>query len=321
MANFDRANRDRDDDRDERDYDGGMDDDENEGSHLPVVIIIAILVLAAFGGVVWLAYNQGVARGRNDGPPRIAAATKADDSGIKVYQQSAGPEEESKPAAPAQAAPATPAQPAAPAQQAPAEAIVSPPPPLVAPKAAQPAPPPAQPAPKAFAQPAAPAPKAFVQSAPPPKPQQQAAAAKPFTQPVTDDKPQVATKPPAQLGGTHPAPAAAAPAPKTAAVSPPLKPAALKPVAETPAKPAASGSYLLQVGAFKSDAEARAAWTTYQSKHAALLNGFGPDVQKVDLGEKGTWYRLRIASFSDKDAATALCDRLKSQGGNCFLAK
>ena len=37
-----------------------------EGSHLPVVIVISLLVLAAFGGVVWLAYNNGVARGHAD---------------------------------------------------------------------------------------------------------------------------------------------------------------------------------------------------------------------------------------------------------------
>jgi hypothetical protein len=285
MATFDRANRDRDDDRDGRDYDGGNDDDDNEGSHLPVVIIIAILVLAAFGGVVWLAYNQGVARGRTDGPVRVAATTKADDSGIKVYQQSAGPEEEAPKAAdPVQAAPP-------PIGPAPAEPTAAPPSPnpVPAPVQAVPAPPPLM----------------------APKPQQQAAAAKPNTQPATDElaKPQVATKPPAQLGGARPAPLSPAvvPAPKTAAAA--------------PTKPVTSGGYLLQVGAFKSDAEARAAWKAYQAKHAALLNGFGPDVQKVDLGDKGTWYRLRIAAFADKDAASAVCERLKSQGGACFLAK
>ena len=42
---------------------------------------------------------------------------------------------------------------------------------------------------------------------------------------------------------------------------------------------------------------------------------------KADLGAKGTWYRLRIAGFSDKDVASALCDRLKADGGGCFLGK
>ena len=60
----------------------------------------------------------------------------------------------------------------------------------------------------------------------------------------------------------------------------------------------------------------------YKAKHAALLSGFGSDVQKVDLGAKGTWYRLRIAGFADKDGAQATCDRLKADGGStCFLGK
>ena len=48
-------------------------DEEQERSRLPILIVIALLVLAAFGGVVWLAYNQGVARGRADTPRVIAA--------------------------------------------------------------------------------------------------------------------------------------------------------------------------------------------------------------------------------------------------------
>ena len=77
----------------------------------------------------------------------------------------------------------------------------------------------------------------------------------------------------------------------------------------------------MQIGAFKSRAEADAAWRAYSGKHAALLKGYGPDVQEADLGDKGTWYRLRIAGFGDREMASALCDRLKADGGGCFLGK
>ncbi len=93
-------------------------------------------------------------------------------------------------------------------------------------------------------------------------------------------------------------------------------------VVPAPAKPASSGAYALQIGAYKSQADADAAWKTYKAKHAALLSGYGPDVQKADLGDKGTWYRLRIAGFADKDVATSLCDRLKADGGSsCILGR
>lgn len=275
MANYERAPR----DRDQRAFDGGEDED-NEGSHLPVVIIIAILVLAAFGGVVWLAYNQGVARGRTDAPTRVAAAqqTKADnDNGIKVYQQPAGSDGEDQ----ASRAPQQPAQPQ-PAQQ-PEQQPAQPPPVQTQQPAQQPAPAPVQAAPR---QPA---------SAPPPAPAPQPA--------------QTATHAPAQLGGTHASPP---PAPPAARPAPPAAPADAG---------APGGPVLLQIGAFRSTDEAMAAWRTYQAKHATLLAGLGPNVLRVDLGPKGVWYRLRIASFPNRETATALCERIKAQGGDCFLAR
>ncbi|HXJ00973.1 MAG TPA: hypothetical protein VNH44_07105, partial [Micropepsaceae bacterium] len=75
--------------------------EDEEHSRLPLLIVIALLVLAAFAGVVWLAYNQGVARGRSgaavvisapDGPVRTAPAdgggAPAPYTGLKVYGQS-----------------------------------------------------------------------------------------------------------------------------------------------------------------------------------------------------------------------------------------
>ena len=78
---------------------------------------------------------------------------------------------------------------------------------------------------------------------------------------------------------------------------------------------------MLQIGAYKSQAEADSAWTTYKAKHAALLSGASNNVQQADLGDKGTWYRLRVVGFPSKDVASAMCDRLKADGGNCFLGK
>ena len=43
-------------------------DEDVEGSRLPLLIVLALLVLAMFAGVVWLAYTQGVARGRAETP-------------------------------------------------------------------------------------------------------------------------------------------------------------------------------------------------------------------------------------------------------------
>jgi hypothetical protein len=256
-------------------FDGVEDDeDDAEGSRLPLLIVLALVVLCAFAGVVWLAYTQGVARGRTEtpvlaaapGPERTAPANpggaEVPYQGFKIYEQPAPSHEgDTGAAAPAPAAP--------------------------------PAPKPAPPAaflPQAQ-KPPAPAP---VPAAPP------AATAKPAP-----------TPPPA----TRPTVTAAAPAPTA-------KPAAPAATAKPPAPVAASaGGTVIQIGAFKSQAEADAAWKVYSARHGALVKGYSPNVLAADLGEKGTWYRLRIAGFTDRDVAAAVCDRLKAQGGACIIGR
>src|SRR5215472_7915681 len=73
-------------------FDGSEDDEDTEGSRLPVLIVIALVVLVSFAGVVWLAYEKGVASGRNE--PRIAAIDAsgqpaAQYKGLKIYEQPA----------------------------------------------------------------------------------------------------------------------------------------------------------------------------------------------------------------------------------------
>jgi len=259
---------------DVRVFDGSEEEEDVEGSRLPLLIVLALLVLAMFAGFVWLAYSEGVARGRSEipvvtaeaGPARIAPANPGGSTtpykGFKIYEQPAPPDDDT-------------AQDVSPKTQAEAKA----------------APAPAAPAPIAAAPKPAPAAKV------------EAPAAKPVAPPVK---------------------MAAAPTPKPAIVAKAPAPAAAKPSApaSTPATQAdASGAYVLQIGAYKSQGEADAAWTAYKARHAALLAGYSPNVARADLGDKGTWYRLRIAGFSSKDVASALCDRLKADGGGCFLGK
>ena len=280
---------------DVRVFDGSEDDEDPEGSRLPLLIVLALLVLAMFGAVVWMAYSYGVVHGRTEpqllaaapGPARVAPANpggaETPYKGFKIYEQPAPPDDE---------ADATPAATPAATTKAPAPAPV---------EAAKPA----EPAMKETAPP----PVAMVkQAAPPP-------AVKPQPAKVAMAAPVKAAPPPPEAQATAPPKSLLAPAPKPAAAP---KPVAEKPVA---AAPAASGSYVLQIGAYKSQADADTAWRSYKAKHAALLAGYGPDVAQADLGDKGIWYRLRIAGFASKDVASAMCDRLKADGGSCFLGK
>jgi hypothetical protein len=294
-------------------FDGSEEEDDIEGSRLPLLIVLALLVLAMFGGVVWLAYTQGVARGRGETPvlaaaggpervaPQQAGGSNVPYQGFKIYEQPAPPDDSAE-AAPAAAVPAAPKP--APAQ-------------ITAPPAAPPVAPPA--APKTAVTAASPA-KAAAPAAAPPKPaaappksvaaliqQANSVPEPPKAVPAARASKPVAATPPAPMGG----PATGAPR-QLAATAPPQAPASA---------PAAAGGYVLQIGAYKSQADADGAWKTYKARHAALLSGYPSNVQQVDLGEKGTWYRLRIGGLSDREVATALCDRLKADGGACMLSK
>ena len=52
-------------------YDGDLEPERPRSR--PLVVLLGIVVLAAFAGVVWVAYNQGVKQGQNGNPPVLTA--------------------------------------------------------------------------------------------------------------------------------------------------------------------------------------------------------------------------------------------------------
>jgi cell division protein FtsN len=105
-------------------------------------------------------------------------------------------------------------------------------------------------------------------------------------------------------------PAVLAPPPQILAMATPPPAQTRVPTGET---------YALQVGAYKSQSDADEGSKDYKTRHAALLPGYSVDVRQANLGEKGIWYRLRIAGIGDRDTALTLCARLKADGGECWL--
>ncbi|MBV8851205.1 MAG: SPOR domain-containing protein [Methylobacteriaceae bacterium] len=112
--------------------------------------------------------------------------------------------------------------------------------------------------------------------------------------------------------------------PKTAAAKP--KPDSVKVASAedstdtTPAQTAASsGAYAVQLAAPTSEPEARSVSSKLNQKFASVLDGHRPSIVKAEIGEKSI-YRVRVGSLS-RDEANSLCGKIKSKGGECFVAK
>lgn len=239
-----------------------------EGARLPLLVAIALVVLAAFAGVVWLAYTQGVQRGRAEGPRMVAqtathkpnAAKTPPFTGLNIYEAAApqsGHAGAGKNAGPLHAASAPPAlRPTANGGQ-----------------------------------------ETFAAGTQP---------AHPFATPAVVPAAPAATS--GRATGTARSPA------KTPAA------AAAKAADTSSAQSTTANGVLLQIGSYKSEAEAQQSWLSYKAKHEAAA-GYQSDIKQVDLGEKGIWYRLRIGPFDDKDSAAELCAKLRADGASCLISR
>ncbi len=88
-----------------------------------------------------------------------------------------------------------------------------------------------------------------------------------------------------------------------------------------PGAPQASpASFAVQLAAPGTEQEAREAQARLMQKFAAELAGFHTSIRKAAVGGK-TVYRVRFGDLASRDDAVALCQKVQTGGGNCFVAK
>lgn len=100
------------------------------------------------------------------------------------------------------------------------------------------------------------------------------------------------------------------------------KPIAQIPLAEiqktiTPLNPVATNGHFLQIGAYRSQADAISGFNRAKEKFTTLSSA-GYNIAKADLGAKGVYYRLRVGPFATKEQSTVFCAKLQSQGQPCL---
>jgi hypothetical protein len=179
---------------------------------------------------------------------------------------------------------------------------------------AAPQPPPARMAAPTPIRPVAPAPRVANNSPPvadnpdppAPRPQTEAGAAAP----ARSNNAPLSLSP--NANDAAPAPAARPMRTASAPAAPVAKPAA-------PAAPVASGSYV-QVSSQRSEADAQNAFRGLQAKYPTQLGNRQPVIRKVELGEKGTFFRAMIGPLAGNEA-TELCTGLKAAGGQCLIQR
>jgi tetratricopeptide (TPR) repeat protein len=87
-----------------------------------------------------------------------------------------------------------------------------------------------------------------------------------------------------------------------------------------PTAPASTGGgdYRLQLTPTRSEDEAKALWKKVASQNQQLAS-IEPRIEKTDMGNLGTFYRLQVGPFQDKAESLKLCNALKRSGVDCFL--
>lgn len=131
---------------------------------------------------------------------------------------------------------------------------------------------------------------------------------------------------PLPVAGVASAPSAPAPvaAPPSATVPVPTvaSPPPLAPTAKaTPSPPAAAGSYRLQLGALKTEDAAKQEWLRLQRQQPDVLGKLSLTVSRVDLGDRGIYYRIQAGPIGDAAQAAQSCAALKSRNVGCILVK
>lgn len=103
------------------------------------------------------------------------------------------------------------------------------------------------------------------------------------------------------------------PAPKTTIATADTVPVA--------AENADEGAFRIQLASLRDDAQASAAWEKLATENKDLVGNLKMFVQRVDLGDKGVFYRLQAGPLDGRAAADKICSELKLRNVGCLSVR
>lgn len=97
----------------------------------------------------------------------------------------------------------------------------------------------------------------------------------------------------------------------------PVAAAAPEPAKEAAKAKAAGPQAAVHLASYRSQKEADRGWAQIRRAHQEVLGKLDHEISKVELGAKGTFYRLMAGPLASKDAAVELCGKLKARRQFC----
>jgi SPOR domain len=153
----------------------------------------------------------------------------------------------------------------------------------------------------------------------PPKPVEERKPPSPRTETLTLKLDKETQQPlaPEQMEAATPA-TEVAPAPEASTVEAKAEPA---PQAEAQSAPSTPRGYGLQLASLRDPDGAPNEWLRLQAAFGSILGKTKHRVLRVDLGDRGIFFRLVAVSFADKAAARAACDKLEALKQGCLVVE
>jgi hypothetical protein len=78
------------------------------------------------------------------------------------------------------------------------------------------------------------------------------------------------------------------------------------------------GGWRVQVASVKNEDVAKSTWARLQSAHGDVMANLRMQAVRVDLGDKGVWYRVQGGPLDEKQAQN-VCSTLKTRKADCVL--
>jgi TPR repeat protein len=97
----------------------------------------------------------------------------------------------------------------------------------------------------------------------------------------------------------------------------PAPQAVSQPTTESVPPRPSSESYLVHLASYREVDEADDGWGDLVTQHGDLVEGLEVSINRVDVPDEGTFYRLQAGELADITAANALCDQLGARGAYC----